>query len=533
MGTAVKYVAALNVDATLVKCYVYAVFRDSSRLEVVGSGSDHITFVYPAIGRIEIDHAKLWTSVIYTIKTAMEEANLTAKQIAFLALTAHRGSFTCWNRSNGMVYHNFITAQDQRADQMVKECNEEFMFKTFKASSGLLHYVTRNQRYLSQKEFEVTNSHVTMRLAWMLENCPGIQHDQEVGNVLFGTIDAWLLYRFRQGDDSKREVEHISDVTSCAATGFYDPFTHEWTQWAPMLYPIKKDMLPKVVNNSYDFGYIHASLFGSAIKIGTSMSNISAALWGTGSFDRTDLYIRIDSSAVVNIITGPTCMGSEHGLVPTVAYMWTHRISDHEERSYVLEKICNDCTTVIDWGIKIGLFTNPDDASTLASSVPDTNGVFYIPAFSVFGVRDITAGSSFIGMKKSTRKEHLVRALLESLVYRVALLYVSAHKEIQNQEIDDFRKIKVDGSVARNDFICQTLADITGLPVERSDVVDASAFGAVLLAGINEGLLRSKQDAMSLRKVDKVFTPHPNYKLKLLRNMRCWENIVEKFKEHQ
>lgn len=263
------------------------------------------------------------------------------------------------------------------------------------------------------------------------------------------------------------------------------------------------------------------------------MSDVSAALWGTGSFERTDLYIKMDTSAVVNIITGPTCLASEHGLVPTVGYICTHPISDHTERSYVLEKTCADCTTVVDWGIKIGLFTDPDEASRLATAVPDTNGVFYIPAFSVFGVRDITAGSSFIGIKKSTRKEHLVRALLESLVYRISLLYVSAHKEIQNQPIDDFSKIKVDGSVARNDFICQTLADITGLPVERGDAADSAALGAILLAGINEGLLRSKQDAMSMRKVEKIFTPHPNYKLKLLRNMRCWENIVEKFKEHQ
>lgn len=263
------------------------------------------------------------------------------------------------------------------------------------------------------------------------------------------------------------------------------------------------------------------------------MSDTAAALWGTGSFERTDLYIKMDTSAVLGIITGRTCLASEYGLMPTVGYKCTHPISNHEDLSYVLEKTCTDCTTVIDWGIKIGLFVDANDASVMASSVPDSNGVLYIPAFSVFGVRDITAGSSFIGMKKSTRKEHLVRALLESLIYRMSILYVNAHKEILNQGLDDFKKIKVDGTVSRNDFICQTLADISGLPVERGEALDSSALGAVLLAGINEGVLQNKPEAMRLRKVDRVFAPNPSYKLKLLRNMRRWENIVEKFKENQ
>ncbi|XP_055607278.1 putative glycerol kinase 5 isoform X2 [Uranotaenia lowii] len=429
-----------------------------------------------------------------------------------------------------MVYNNFITTQDIRADQLVKDCNAGLMFQAFKASSGLLHYLTRSHRHLSQSVFEVTNAHVTMRLAWMLENCPGIQQDLKLGNVMYGTIDAWLLYRFRQGGDPRKDIELVSDVTNCTASGFYDPFTQEWTEWATMLYPIKRDMLPHVVDNSFSFGYIDPSIFGSAIKIGTSISDTSAALLGTCCWEKTDLYIKMDTSAVINVITGSECHGSDHGLTPLIGYKFVHPISDHEELIYVLEKTCSDCTAVIDWAIKIGLFSDPQDGSTMATSVTDSNGVFYIPAFSVFGVRDITAGSSFIGLKKSTRKEHLVRALLESLVYRIALLYVSAHKEAESQQLEEFKRIKVDGTMARNDFICQTLADLIGLPVERGEAIDSAALGAVFMAGMNFCIWKDKRDVNQVRKIDKLFLPNPNNKLKLLRNMRCWEQLVEKFK---
>ncbi|XP_058830578.1 putative glycerol kinase 5 [Topomyia yanbarensis] len=528
METAIKYVAALNVDQRLVKCFIYALFRDTSRIEVVGSAIEQIEFLHPATGREEIDPVKLWNSVQNTIKAAIAEANLTAAQIAFIAISSHRGSFTCWNRSSGTAYHNFITAQDLRADHMVKDCNGRLLFRAFKASACLLYCVTKSQRYLSQSVFNVTSAHVTMRLAWLLENCPGLQQDLKQGDVVYGTIDAWLLFHLRKGVDADKEIEHISDITNCAASGFYDPFTQEWTEWATMLYPIKRSILPTVVTNSFDFGYVHPSLFGSSIKIGTSISDTSAALWGNCCFDRTDLYIRMDTTAVVNIITRSTCLASVRGMSTGIGYK--HSNGNQHEIVYVLEETSTECTTVIDWGIKIGLFADYREASTLACSVSDSNGVFFVSEFNVLGRCDITAGSSFVGIKKATRKEHLVRALLESMVYRIALLYVSAHKEILNQSLEPFSTIKVDGSVAQNDFICQMLADITSLPVERGDVADASALGAVLLAGLNVNVWTSKNELIQVRKVDKIFLPSPNSKLKLLRSMRCWEELVEKFK---
>ncbi|XP_053687303.1 putative glycerol kinase 5 [Sabethes cyaneus] len=527
METAVKYVAALNVDQRQVKCFVYALFRETTHIEVVGSSVEQIELI-TATGLEEIDPVKLWDNVLGTIKAAIEEANLTAAQIAFLAISTHRNSFTCWNRSTGGAYYNFITAQDLRADQKVQECNDSFLFKAFKATASLLHCVTRSQRYLGQSVFRVTNEHVTMRLAWMLENSPGIQQDLKHGNVLYGTIDAWLLYRLRKVNDSSLDLEHISDITNCAASGFYDPFARQWTRWASMLYPIAKSVRPTVVDNSFDFGYVDASIFGSSIKIGTSISDTSAALWGTCCFDKTDLYLKLDTTTVVSILTDSTCLASERGFAPLVGYK--HVNGSQSELMYILEKTCTSCTAVMDWGEKIGLFADCQEASGLASAVADSNGLFFVSEFNVLGPCDMTAGSSFIGIKKTTKREHMVRSMLESIVYRVALIYVDVHKEIQYQGMESISKIKIDGSVAKADFICQMLANITSLPVERGEATDASALGAILLAGLGANVWNSKQDSLMVRKKGKIFLPSPNSKLKLLRNMRCWEQLVEKFK---
>lgn len=229
-------------------------------------------------------------------------------------------------------------------------------------------------------------------------------------------------------------------------------------------------------------------------------------------------------------MTGSSCLGSNNGLTSLVGYKYTNPVSELEEAVYVLEKTCNDCTAVIDWALKIGLFKDMKSASAMASAVPDSNGVVFVPAFSVTKPRDMTDGSCFVGIKKTTRTEHMVRAVLESLVYKISLMYVSAHKEAQSQSMENFTKIKIDGYVTQNDFVCQTIADLISIPVERGSSADATALGAIFLAGVNMGVWSTKNEIRRIRKVDQVFAPNPVNKLKLLRNMRYWEEAVERFK---
>ncbi|XP_058832742.1 putative glycerol kinase 5 [Topomyia yanbarensis] len=521
-----KYIASLDIGTTTIKCFIYAANRDIAQLDVVGTAHEQVELLYPSPGQVEIVPSQLWDSVIRTIKNAMADASLSAERIDCLSISTQRNTFTCWNRLTGKIYHNFITWKDLRADKLVHQWNNSLKLRMLKFGARFLHFFSRSKRFLAGSVIKMMNPQVTLRLAWVLQNNGDLQRDVKNGNVLYGTIDSWLLYRLRQGTDRTRFVEHISDVTNCTASGFYDPFGQEWAGWALNLFSIKKELLPKAVDNSYDFGYVHESLFGSRIKIGASISDQSASLWGNCCFDKGDVKITLGTGSFLNVNTGSTCLASVHGLYPLVGYKMT---SPHgTELVYLMEGASNDNGSIIEWAMNIGLFVDPSETSGMALSVPDSDGVSFIPAFSGLGppIRDDTAGTGFIGIKASTRKEHLVRAILESLAYRIALLYVSTLDETRFT----FTRIKVDGGVSRNDFICQTLADLTGLPVERGEVTDSTALGAMFLAGLNVGIWRNKQELIHIRKIERIFQPNAANKRHCMISMQSWERAVERFK---
>ncbi|XP_058460929.1 putative glycerol kinase 5 isoform X2 [Malaya genurostris] len=510
----VKYIASLDIGTTTIKCFIYAANRDIAKLDVVGTAHEQIV------------PGQLWDSVLRTIRNAMMDAALNVERIECLSISTQRNTFTCWNRITGKVYHNFITWKDLRADKLVHQWNNSFKLRMLKLGARFLHFFSRSKRFLAGSVIKMMNPQVTLRLAWVLQNNADLQRDVKNGNVLYGTIDSWLLYRLRQGTDQSRIVEHVSDVTNCTSSGFYDPFGQEWAGWALNLFSIKKELLPKVVDNSYDFGYVDESLFGSPIRIGASISDQSASMWGNCCFEKGDVKITLGTGSFLNVNTGSTCLASVHGLYPLVGHKLT--FPHGTELIYLMEGASNDNGSIIEWAMNIGLFVDPSETSAMALSVTDSDGVSFIPAFSGLGppIRDDTAGTGFIGIKPSTRKEHLVRAILESLAYRIALLYSSALDETRFT----FNRIKVDGGVSRNDFICQTLADLTGLPVERGEVTDSTALGAMFLAGLNVGIWRSKQELIDIRKIERIFQPNGANKRHCMVSMQSWERAVERFK---
>uniref|UniRef100_A0A182M0E2 Glycerol kinase 5 n=1 Tax=Anopheles culicifacies TaxID=139723 RepID=A0A182M0E2_9DIPT len=522
------FIATLDVGTTTIRCIIYAA-RINGEPVSVGTAYDHVDLIYPFPGWVEINPETLWASVLRTIRKAIEDANLTIGQLNCLAISTQRNSFTCWNRNTGQVYHNFITWKDLRADQLVKEWNSSFTLRLLKLGASFLHFFTRSKRFLAGSVIKLMNPQVTLRLSWVLQNNASLIEDMKDGTVLYGTIDSWLLYRLRQGNDPTGPVEHISDVTNCTSTGFYDPFGQEWAGWALNLFSIKKELLPKVVDNSYDFGHVHETLLGTKIKIAASVSDQSASLWGNCCFERGDVKITMGTGSFLNVNTGTQCLASVHGLYPLIGYKLQGGTGPITDINYLMEGSSNDTGSIIEWALKMGLFQDPAESATMAMAVPNSDGVLFVPAFSGLGppIHDDTAGSGFIGIKPSTRKEHLVRALLESLAFRVALLYDCALKETGFS----FTIIKVDGGVSKNDFICQTLANLTGIEVERGEVADSTAMGAMFMAGLNCGIWNTKRQLIDLRKVEKKFSPDANQRAKQLKQMRGWERAVDRFKK--
>lgn len=364
------------------------------------------------------------------------------------------------------------------------------------------------------------NLQVTPRLVWVLENNVKVQQAVKNEDALLGTLESFVLYRLRQGKVF-REIEHIAEVTNCAATGLYDPFTLGWAEWGINMFRFKTHMFPKVVDNSYDYGNVHESYFGCPIKITGVMSDQSASIFGNCCFGDGDAKVTLGTGTFFNINT-KKCHASILGLYPLVA--WNLK---GVGINYCVEGSSSDTATIVNWGKSIGLFEDVQETSSMAESVDNSQNVFFIPAFSGLSapINDFRAASGFIGVSADTTKNHLVRALLESIVFRVAQLINSSMKETDYK----IKLMRVDGGVSNNDFVCQFLADLCGIIVERSGDAENTSLGIAFLCAYNLKL-KSIDELKKSYNSGKIFTPRRDYKDQAVATMKRWEQAVERFK---
>ncbi|PSN33677.1 hypothetical protein C0J52_18988 [Blattella germanica] len=357
---------------------------------------------YPQSGYDEIEPDELWTKVITVLREAVKASGVLPERISCLGISSQRSSFLTWHRSTGKPFHNFITWKDVRADGLVRQWNHSLTMKGLRAGARCLYTMTRSKRFLAGSVLKLMNAQVTLRLAWVLQNVEPLRRAVETNEVMFGTVDTWLLYKLTGG------TLHVTDVSSASATGFFDPFTMQWGYWALKLFNISADMLPEVWDSAADFGCITDDILGAPIPI--------------------------RSLAPVN---------------------------------------------------------NPK------------------------------ASTGFIGIKPNTTRQHMVRAILESIVFRVLQLYKALKVEVKYR----YTTIRVDGGVSRNDFVDQLLADLTGLRVERPKSPEISVLGAAFLAGV----WKSRDELVALRQIDRVFEPRTEVSDEYNNVLLLWNQALDRF----
>lgn len=529
------FIASLDVGTTTIRCFIF-----DEMCNIKGSASCTVELISDEPGFFEIDPERLWLSIKTTIINAVKDAKLKFRQITCLSISTQRCSFITWDKITNEYFHNFITWKDLRADKIVKKWNSSLLCNVINKVSYCLYFITRSKRFLAGSVLKLMNSQVTPRLLWQIQNNSKLKLAIASKTALFGTLDSWLLYKLRKGDDMNLEVKHITDITSATATGLFDPFTLSWAKWAFSIFSIQVEMLPKVVENSYDFGIVHKSIFGQSIKITSSLSDQSAAMFGSCCFNDGDVKLTLGTGSFLNLNTNRYCHASVHGLYPLVAWRFlNHHNSNQclrrerdgtnlEDLVYCVEGAVNDTGSVILWAMNFGLFNDPSYTSDIAFSVQNTDGVYFIPAFSGLGppINDNQAATGFLGIRPSTTKAHLIRAILESIVFRVSLIYGCILLETNYK----LKVIRVDGGVSKNDFICQMLADITGVRVERAINSESSVLGAAFVAGLNEGIWKNRNELLEFRKIDRIFTPAEHMKENYLFKMKDWERAVERLK---
>ncbi|KAH8234785.1 hypothetical protein KR032_003158 [Drosophila birchii] len=525
------FIAALDVGTTCVRCFIL-----DEGCVVRGSAVDAVRLLNPQPGFFEIEPESLWRKIVNVIRQAVRDAKLTPADITCLTISTQRCTFLTWDHHTGDYYHNFITWKDLRADKLVDEWNSSWTKRSMNGFSYALYLLTRQSRFLAGSVLKLMNGQVTPRLLYEIKHNKRLREGLHRKRARLELLDSWILHKLRAGTGQDRDVnvEHITDVTSCTATGLYDPFTLSWSPLISWLFGIDTKILPRVVDNAYKgFGHVHPTALGpdwadTKIPIAASLSDQTAAMWGSQCFKKNDVKVTMGTGAFLNLVTGPKCHAAITGMYPLVA--WQLKEKERQENAiYCIEGASHDFGTVVTWAQSCELFENPADTAAIAESVSDTSDVFFMPAFSGLGppVNDYRSASGFIGLTPSTTKAHMVRALLESIVFRLVQLIEAAEQETSQK----LEMIRVDGGVSRNDFVCQFLADLSQLRVERAENAESSIMGATFMAGLNHGIWRSVEDLKCFRHVERVFEPRPKEHAKIVARMDKWSRAIARFSD--
>ncbi|NXS08119.1 GLPK protein, partial [Neodrepanis coruscans] len=440
-----RYVLGVDVGSTVVKCHVY-----DRAAAVRGSSCRKVESLYPRPGWVEIDPEVLWSQFLTVVKEAVQGAGLHMRQIASLGISTQRGTFITWHRKTGKPFHNFISWQDLRSAQLVNSWNKSLLLKVIHVIFTVLHFLTGNDRFLAPSFLTFSTQQTSMKLSWVFKNIHEAEEAARENNCCFGTIDTWLLYRLTKGS------VYATDYSNASSTGIFEPFT---------VCAVPK----KNVVAIYCASERIADIFAFSISFQKSDSEIFG--------------VPIPIMAMVS-------------LYPLIGW----KIG--KEVVYLTEGSISDIGTAIKWAQDINLFTNVDETAEMAQSIVDSQGVCFVPGFQV-PVNDQSLCSSFMGLKPSTTRNHLVRAILESVAFRNKLLYDTIVKKVHIP----LQTIRADGGVSNNSFVMQMTSDLINKKIEKPANADMSSLGAAFLAGLASGFWTDKEQLKKLKRIEAVFEP--------------------------
>ncbi|KAB1283297.1 putative glycerol kinase 5 [Camelus dromedarius] len=511
-----RFVLGLDVGSSVIRCHVY-----DRAARICGSSVQKVESLYPQTGWVEIDPDVLWLQFVAVVKESVKAAGIEMNQIVGLGISTQRATFITWNnidpelveflirqissqntvsiflRKTGNHFHNFISWQDLRAIELVKSWNSSLLMKLIHSSCRVLHFFTRSKRFLAASLFTFTTQHVSLRLAWILQNLTEVQKAIEEDNCCFGTVDTWLLHKLTKGS------EFATDFSNASTTGLFDPYEMCWSKFITSLLSIPLSLLPPVRDTSYNFGSVDEEVFGVPIPIVALVADQQSAMFGECCFQTGDVKLTMGTGTFLDINTGSNPQQSVGGFYPLIGW----KIG--QEVVCLAESNAGDTGTAIEWAQHLDLFTDAAETEKMARSLEDSEGVYFVPSFSGLQapLNDPCACASFMGLKPSTTKYHLVRAILESIAFRNKQLFEVMQKEIHIP----VRKIRADGGVCKNSFVMQMTSDLINETIDRPVHVDMSCVGAASLAGLAVGFWTDKEELKKLRQSEMVFKPQKKW----------------------
>lgn len=505
-------IISVDIGTTTIACHHF----DRSGISLYQT-TRKMELLHPQPGWVEIDPQVLWEQFVDIITEVMEASNLKAEDVTALGISTMRGTFLTWDRQKGRPYHNFISWQDMRSHNHVESWNKSLTLKGLNAGSKFLHTILRQKKYLAGSVISFSTQHASMRLHWLLKTYPELAKKAELGTLAFGTIDSWLIWQLTKGQ------LHITDYSNASSTGMFDPFVMEWSSLMTSLLGVPLSIFPRIVDTSGRICESHKDIFGAPIPVRSLVADQQAAVFGQCCFDTGDVNCTMGTGSFIDINTGPYPHASVAGLYPLVGW----KIGG--ETVYIAEGNAAGCGTAMEWAHQMGFYDDVSLTSDTAFSVESSEGVYFVPAFNGLQapINDNKACVSMMGIKSTTKKAHIVRAILESIAYRFTQLYETV---VEETHIPLMSSIKVDGGISNNDFVLELMSSLTCQTIDRPSQTDMSALGAAFLAGLSAGVWKSRDELKAIRCSQALFQPKASIRERFLKTFDEWKEALHRSK---
>ena len=468
-----SYIMALDAGTTSNRCIL---FDKAGRMCSVAQ--KEFTQYFPKPGWVEHDANEIWATQLGVALSAMNKIGAGAAEIAAIGITNQRETTIVWDRETGEPVCHAIVWQCRRTSALCDELKAKGLTETFRQKTGLV----------IDAYFSAT------KLKWILDNVPGVRARAEAGQLLFGTVETWLIWKLTGGR------AHVTDYTNASRTMMFNIHTLTWDDDILRILNIPRCMLPTPMPSSCVYAVADPIHFGSAIRIAGAAGDQQAALFGQTCFASGEAKNTFGTGGFLLMNTGEAPVLSQNGLVTTIACGAGGKVQ------YALEGSIFVAGAAIQWlRDELRLLDDARDSEYMAQKVPDTNGCYVVPAFTGLGAPhwDQYARGAIVGLTRGCNKYHIVRATLDSLCYQVN----DVLRAMQADSGIPLKALKVDGGACANNYLMQTMADLSGLPVMRPCCVETTALGAAYLAGLAVGYWSSTDEVIRNWAVDRTFAP--------------------------
>ncbi len=469
-----KYIMSLDAGTTSCRCILF-----NEQSEICSIAQKEFAQIFPKAGWVEHDANEIWSTQISVAVEAMMKVGATPSDIASIGITNQRETSVVWDAKTGQPIYNAIVWQCRRTSELCDKLRADGLTDFFRKKTGLV----------IDAYFSAT------KLKWILDNVDGARERAKRGELLFGTIETWLVWKLTKGK------VHITDYSNASRTMMFNIKTLKWDSDILKLLDIPAQMLPKPCESSCLYGETDAQFFGAPIKISGAAGDQQAALFGQNCFKAGDAKNTYGTGCFMLMNTGEKIVYSKNGLVTTIAWGRDGKVY------YALEGSIFVAGAAVQWlRDELRIVDESKDTEYMATKVKDTNGCFVVPAFTGLGAPywDQYARGAILGLTRGVNKFHIVRATLESLAFQAndVIAAMAADSKI------NLNALKVDGGASANNFLLQFQSDITGVPVQRPACLESTALGAAYLAGLSVKFWKNTREISNNSKLDRIFEPN-------------------------